>query len=105
MKVSVTMSIDGTFVCEVEVPENATHEDIHKAAEAMVAEADFGDLEDIHADMIDSDPDNSDDAVLDFKRAHCNCCGENFDIQALPIECPNCGAQYDGDKPYIELFR
>lgn len=44
MKVYVTMVVDGRYTCEVEVPENATREDIRAAADRMFSEADFGDL-------------------------------------------------------------
>ena len=45
------------------------------------------------------------DELLNYTHAHCNCCGEDFDITGLPIECPNCEAFYDKDKPYIEIYR
>ena len=45
------------------------------------------------------------DELLNYTHAHCNCCGEDFDITGLPIECPYCEAFYDKDKPYIEIYR
>jgi hypothetical protein len=47
MQVDVMMAVKGYFNCTVEVPEDATREEIRKAAEAMFSEADFGELEDI----------------------------------------------------------
>lgn len=52
MKAYVTMAVDGRYMCEVEVPEGATREDIREAAEHMFSEADFGELSEIDAKAV-----------------------------------------------------
>lgn len=47
MKLYVSMAVDGRYTCEVDVPEDATREDIRAAADRMFSEADFGELNEI----------------------------------------------------------
>lgn len=52
------------------------------------------------------DNDKQHTELEEYSSAYCNCCGFEFDISGWPIVCPNCGAEYDADKPYIvELSR
>ena len=41
-----------------------------------------------------------------YRTAYCNCCGTEFDVTDDPVVCPECGAEYDPDRPNIvELYR
>ena len=57
-------------------------------------------------DEAEPDEDKPHPELEEYSSAYCNCCGCEFDISGWPIVCPNCGAEYDADKPYIvELSR
>lgn len=64
MKAIVTMRIEGRFICEVEVPDDASREDIRAAADAKFGDADFGALEDIEGKAVTWT--DEDDLMHDF---------------------------------------
>ena len=64
MKAYVTMKIEGRFICEVDVPDGASIDDIRNAANNLFAEADFGELADIDGEAVTWTDEN--DKMHDF---------------------------------------